>query len=165
MFSNINQVAMIKPSIKKLSQKKLVGISMEMSISNNRTRELWGILMPRRKEIQNPVNEDKISLQVYETSYFDTFNPNRNFTKWALIEVEDFDNIPEGMESFVLEDGLYAVFDHKGANMSIFQYIYGVWIPNSDYELDDRPHFEVLGENYRNNHPDSEEEIWIPIKS
>jgi len=25
-------------------------------------------------------------------------------------------------------------------------------------------HFELLGEKYKNNHPDSEEEVWIPIK-
>ncbi|MFM9945765.1 MAG: GyrI-like domain-containing protein, partial [Bacteroidia bacterium] len=42
--------------------------------------------------------------------------------------------------------------------------IYGTWIPNSEYNLDNRPHFEILGEKYKNNHPDSEEEIWIPIK-
>jgi AraC family transcriptional regulator len=26
---------------------------------------------------------------------------------------------------------------------------------------DDRPHFEILGDKYKNDHPDSEEEIWI----
>jgi AraC family transcriptional regulator len=37
-------------------------------------------------------------------------------------------------------------------------------LPNSAYALDDRAHFEVLGEKYKNNDPSSEEEIWIPIK-
>ena len=36
--------------------------------------------------------------------------------------------------------------------------------PNSDYKPDDRPHFELLGAKYKNDDPDSEEEIWIPIK-
>jgi AraC family transcriptional regulator len=31
------------------------------------------------------------------------------------------------------------------------------------FEVDDRPHFEILGIRYRNNDPNSEEEIWIPI--
>ena len=43
-----------------------------------------------------------------------------------------------------------------------FSNINGTWIAKSDYNLDDRPHFEVLGEKYIN--ADSEEEIWIPIK-
>ena len=35
---------------------------------------------------------------------------------------------------------------------------------HSEYEFDNRPQFEILGEKYKNNAPDSEEEIWIPIK-
>ena len=62
--------------------------------------------------------------------------------------------------------GLYAMFEYKGSSKdnSIFQYIYTSWLPNSTYVLDDRPHFEVLGKKYKNNDPNSEEEIWIPIK-
>jgi AraC family transcriptional regulator len=71
------------------------------------------------------------------------------------------------METFTLTSGLYAVFQYKGtANEAAgtFQYILGTWLPNSEYTLDSRPHFEILGEKYKNNDPDSEEEIWIPIK-
>ena len=58
------------------------------------------------------------------------------------------------------------IFDHKGSSSdhSIFEYIFSKWLPASKYEVDDRPHFEVLGLNYKNNDPESEEEIWIPIK-
>jgi AraC family transcriptional regulator len=71
------------------------------------------------------------------------------------------------MEMFILQGGLYAVFDYKGLNTdnSIFQYILGIWLPVSDYVLDNRPHFEVLCDKYKNNDPISEEEIWIPIKT
>lgn len=30
-----------------------------------------------------------------------------------------------------------------------------MWLPNSDYLLDDRPHFELLGDKYKNNDPNS----------
>jgi len=43
-------------------------------------------------------------------------------------------------------------------------YIMSQWLPNSKYILDHRPHFELLGAKYKNNSPDSEEEVWIPIK-
>jgi AraC family transcriptional regulator len=75
--------------------------------------------------------------------------------------------MPENMEGFTLMEGLYAVFLHKNAISTpekTFGFIYGAWIPNSEYELDNRPHFEVLGEKYRNNDISSEEEIWIPIR-
>jgi AraC family transcriptional regulator len=70
------------------------------------------------------------------------------------------------MEAFTLEGGLYAVFDYVGSSNdpSIFQYIFMTWVPNSEYDLDQRPHFEVLGENYKNNDLTSQEEIWIPIR-
>ena len=104
-------------------------------------------------------------MQIYDSSYYQNFNPENEFEKWATVEVKDFRNIPIGMKSFTLKEGLYAVFDYKGpsSDNSIFQYIFWKWLPNSSYQIDDRPHFEVLGKNYKNNDQNSEEEIWIPI--
>lgn len=47
----------------------------------------------------------------------------------------------------------------------IFICIFSDWLPKSDYELDERPHFEILDEKYKNDDPNSEEEIWIPIRN
>lgn len=154
------------PRIIHLEEKKLVGYSVQMSMVDNRTGEVWGRFAPSIKDIPNRLTDDKFSLQIYPESYFKQFNPNAEFEKWAAVEVEDFEHIPEGMHSFILEPGLYAVFDYKGSSTdkSIFQYIYSKWIPESEYELDERPHFEVLGSKYKNNDPESEEEIWIPIR-
>lgn len=156
----------LTPSIKTLTAKKLIGQKLEMSISENKTGQLWGGFAPRVQEIENRIDSDKFSLQVYPTDHFRVFDPTKTFVKWALVEVRDFGNIPQEMESFELEGGLYAVFDYKGSSSdsAVFQYIFTEWLPNSGYQLDNRPHFEVLGEKYRNNDPESEEEIWIPIK-
>jgi AraC family transcriptional regulator len=154
------------PRIKDLNEKKLIGKWLEMSLANNRTGELWASFMPSRRNISDTIDEDLISMQVYSSTHFSDFKPTNLFVKWAAVEVSNFDNPPEGMERFVLPGGLYAVFDYKGSSSdpSIFQYIFGTWLPDSDFVLDDRPHFEVLGKKYRNNDPASEEEIWIPIK-
>jgi AraC family transcriptional regulator len=155
---------MLIPRIQTLLPKKLIGKRLQMSFVNNRTPELWRSFMPRRKEIQNAVGTDLFSVQNYGSKNpFEDFNPETIFEKWATVEVIDFDNIPEGLEAFTLQEGLYAVFDYKGNSPEIFQYIFQTWLPNSDYELDRRPHFEILGEKYKNNDPDSEEQIWIPI--
>src|SRR5690606_5595612 len=157
----------MKPRIDTVSEKKLVGLRLIMSIVNNKTGELWKGFLPRRKEFTNNLTTDLISMSIYKPTYFAHFNPTNEFEKWAAVEVADFDNVPDDLETFVLPGGLYAVFDYKGLSTdnSIFRYIFGTWLPNSDYSLDDRPHFEVLGQKYRNNDPESEEEIWIPIKS
>ena len=91
---------------------------------------------------------------------------HQEFDKWAAVEVSKFDAITEGMESFILNEGLYAVFDYKGlsTDVQIFIYIFTEWLPNSNYLLDERPYFEILGSKYKNNDPESEEEIWIPVK-
>lgn len=156
----------MKPRVENLNEKKLIGRRMKMSPADNKTFQLWSEFMPRRKEITNKLNAELISMQIYT----DALKPDdftQEFEKWAAVEVSDFENIPEDMETFVLPGGLYAVFDYRGSSSDarIFQYIFGVWLPESEYLPDDRPHFEVLGEKYKNDDPDSEEEIWIPVKA
>jgi AraC family transcriptional regulator len=154
------------PRIENLTEKKLIGKRISMSLANNKTGELWQNFMPKRRIISNNVSNDLISLQVYKPTHFSDFKPDNEFEKWATVEVTNFDVVPVDMETFSLEGGLYAVFDYKGSGSdpSIFQYIFRTWLPVSDYMLDTRPHFEVLGDKYKNNDPSSEEEIWIPIK-
>ncbi|QEE50558.1 GyrI-like domain-containing protein [Flavobacterium alkalisoli] len=155
------------PSIKLIPYKKLVGLSLNMSFADNKTAELWRSFMPRRKEIANAISNDLYSLQVYSENFFSQFNPTTEFTKWALVEVTDFNEVPEGMQMFTLPEGQYAVFNYRGSSAKgaeVMGYILQEWLPQSGYQLDNRPHFEVLGEKYKNNSDESEEEIWIPIR-
>ena len=157
----------MKPRISVLSEKELIGIRIKMSSSANKTVELWKSFMPLRAEIKNNIGPDLYSIQIYDPLYFSNYNPDSEFEKWATVEVTDFDIVPSEMETIILPSGLYAVFLYKGAaskGSEIFQYIFGTWLPISEYMLDNRPHFEILGEKYKNDDPDSEEEIWIPIR-
>ena len=124
--------------------------------------------MPERRKVANTVSTDLFSIQVYNPSPSEeTFDGETEFEKWAAVEVHNFNSIPEEMESFTLSRGLYSVFLHKGAAITApqtFHYIFQEWLPGSNYLIDARPHFEILGEKYKNNDPDSEEEVWIPIK-
>jgi len=157
----------MEPRIEILQEKKLVGKRIVMSLSTDKTVDLWRSFMPMRKEIKNIIGNELYSMQVYSQTYFNDFNPNTEFEKWACMEVTDFDSIPNEMESFTLKGGLYAVFLHKGTaseGQKTFQYIFETWLPNSVYVLDNRPHFEILGAKYKNEDTDSEEELSIPIK-
>lgn len=161
-FTNI-----MEPRIEILAEKKLVGKSIKMSLTNNRTYELWSSFMPRRKEIPNTTDSLLYSMQVYDSGYFEKFDPNTEFTKWAAVEVSNSSDIPEGMQTYLLEGGLYAVFVHKGTPQTFPEtmgYILEQWLPQSAYQLDHREHFELLGEKYKTNDPNSEEEVWIPVK-
>jgi len=149
-------------------EKKLIGIRHKMGMAENKTRELWQRFMPRRQEIRNNLTQELISMQLFPPSFnFMDFDPEASFEKWAAVEVSDFDQVPQGMETFILQSGLYAVFEHKGGpatGYTTFRNIFENWLPASGYDVDNRPHFELLGEKYRNNDPESEEEIWIPVR-
>lgn len=154
---------MAQPEFRTLAKKKFIGVCLEMSLAENRTGELWRSFMPRLSEIETRVGNELYSLQVYDEDYFKKFSPMNEFEKWALAEVKNFSVIPDEMEPFELPGGLYAVFQHKGMGTEIFQYIFTEWLPKSEFQLDHRPHFEILGEKYKQGSPDSEEEIWIPV--
>jgi len=158
----------MQPILKVLAPKLLIGKRIETSQSNNKTSELWRDFMMRHKEIKNGIGADRYSMQLYSPSYFENYNADAVFEKWAAVEASDFKSVPDGMETYILEGGLYAVFLYKGAaseGAKTFQYIFGTWLPASDYMLDNRAHFEILGEKYKNESPDSEEEIWIPVRA
>jgi AraC family transcriptional regulator len=81
------------------------------------------------------LTNDLISMQVYKPTHFADFKPTNEFEKWATVEVTNFESVPTEMETFSLAGGLYAVFDYKGSSNdpSIFQYIFGTWLPSSEY--------------------------------
>lgn len=162
----MNAPKVITPRIALLPEKKLVGSRLIMSFADYKIGELWRSFTFRKSEIKNSITNDLISVVVYGPTHFKDFKPTNEFERWAALEVLDFDHVPKEMETFVLKTGLYAIFNYQGLSTdnSIFQYIFGIWLPSSEYELDDRPHFEFLGEKYKNNDPNSEEEIWIPIR-
>lgn len=157
----------MQPIIKTLTEKKLIGHSIEMSFIENKTFQLWSGFMPNRKEIKNTINSNLYSLEVYSENHFDNFDPNDKFQKWAAVEVSDYKDVPAEMKTLIVPDGLYAVFLHLGPATeahTTYNYIFAEWLPNSEYTVDDRPHFAVMNEKYKKDDPTSEEEIWIPIK-
>lgn len=155
----------MKPIIKTFPITKFIGMNSQFSYSDYRIGELLRKFMPRRNEIQNALGADLFNIQINPENF--DFNPQTEFVKWAVVPVSDFDFVPEGMQTLIVEEGLYAFFNLVGdaaKARETFGYIFGVWLPNSEYQLDNRPQFEILGEKYKSNSPDSEEEIWIPIK-
>ncbi len=158
----------MEPRITKINSKLLIGRRLRMSVANDRTVELWQSLMPRRSEIHQVANNFLYSVQVFDSEdYFSQFSPEAEFGKWAAVEVSDVADIPADMETLKIPEGNYAVFNYKGpasAALPFFRYIFQEWIPKSEYAVDNRPHFALMGEKYRGNSPDSEEEIWVPVR-
>ena len=157
----------MQPTFITLPSKIIAGVRLNMSFAQNKTGALWQSFMPRRTEIKNLVNASFYSLEVYPPGFFDDFKPTNEFEKWAGVEVKDDVEQPGGIELLTIPAGQYAVFTHRGpagAGPQTYQYIFGVWLPTSDYIIDDRPHFALMDEKYKHEQPDSEEDIYIPVK-
>lgn len=155
----------MNPQIKTFPTTKFIGKNLSFTYSNYRAFELWSSFMPRRKEVPNAIGTDLFNIQVNPIGF--SFGINEPFIKWAAVPVSNFDFVPKGMETLEISEGLYAVFQYKGDQSNaaaFFNAIYTEWLPASNYELDNRPQFEILGAKYKTNDPNSEEEIWIPVK-
>ena len=152
--------------IELLKAKKLVGICMKMSLSNNKTSELWQQFMHRRSEVKNRLTAEFISMQKYPVNW--NFSQDTLFEKWATVEVSSFTDVPANMGTYVLQGGKYAIFIHHGpasAAAKTMKYIFGQWLPKFEYRLADREHFEILPGDYNPVDPNASEEIWVPIKN
>lgn len=158
----------MQPIIKLISHKKFIGVSFKMSFATHNPFMLWNKFMPRRHEIKNAIGTELYSGEVYPPGFFENYNPNAAFQKWAAMEVTDFNSVPDGMETLTVPEGLYAIFIYKGTQQNasaFYTKVFTEWLPKSGYTLDDRPHFAVMGVKYKKDDPNSEEEIWIPVKS
>ena len=156
---------MRQPEICTIGKRTLIGMSAQMSMSQDSTAQLFGQFMPRREEIQHWANQNVYDLREYPYGYYESFDPTRTFIKWAAMQVIEVVGIPEGMEVYQLQGGTYAVFQYKGpmGDTAIYEYIFEKWLPYSGYTLDQRPHFDILGPNSNPQDPSSEQEVWIPI--
>ena len=145
----------------------LAGMFRPMTINRNSTTELWRDFMSRRGEIP-PVRPDLLwSVQFYPPGYFRRFDPDTEFERWAAQEIEGPESLPAGIDLLVVPPGLYAVFSFCGsiaAASEVFGHIYSNWLPSSPFDIDDRPHFELLGPKFDRDSDTSEEEIWIPVR-
>ncbi len=158
----------MKPKIQNIEEIKLIGMSINHSLSDNKTIELWQKFMPRKKEMSLLKNSWNYAIQQYDVQLkMQDFTFDTKFEIWAAVEMNSFENIPSGMNSLVIPAGQYAMFIHKG-NAQTFPksmaYIMNKWLPESEYKLDERAHFQIMKDEYLGeNNPNSEEEIWIPV--
>lgn len=153
--------------IEEFPGKLLAGKRMQMSFAGNQTFALWSSFMPHRKKISTAVGNELYSVEVYPERFFEPFDPHRPFEKWAAVAVPAADDLPDGMESLHVPPGRYAVFTYRGLPSQaegFYRAIFTEWLPQSGYRLAHRPHFALMGEKYKGESPDSEEEIWIPVE-
>lgn len=157
-----------EPRIIDFTEVRLIGLRSRMSFANDRTSELWREFRPLSSSIAGRIGSDMYSVKVYDASYsFSSFDPAAEYDKWAAVAVTDSAEVGDGMESLIVPEGMCVEFVHIGPASSAprtFGYIFGEWLPGSGYELDLRPHFEILPEGYDPFAKNATERVLIPIR-
>lgn len=159
----------MEPRIVEVAERKLVGMKTRTRLIDNQIPKLWQTFMPQRFAIKNSLLTGFFAVHERDAAVtFKNFTPATEYTSWATIEVSSHEQIPEGMEARTLSGGLYAIFIHKGPAQNFkatMDFIYGQWLPNSLYEMDNRDQFEIMAEDYLGpQHPEAKEEVWVPIR-
>lgn len=157
------------PRFEDLPPTHFIGLRSRMNHIHNTTHDLWSRFMPAHYAIENRKGTGFYDIAVYpDTSYFTVFDPSKYFEKWAAVAVDKpVGTLPEGMEGLDVQGGLYAVFTYRGRASEarkMFGYIFGEWMPGSEYTLDARPHLALMGPDYKREDPNSREEFWIPVQ-
>ncbi|SFR31481.1 AraC family transcriptional regulator [Robiginitalea myxolifaciens] len=159
----------LTPEIRTLPQTLLVGHYLEMNVLSDRTRELWMGFGPQIKQIAHRANPNRYSLEVYpDPDYFNDFDPNKKFQKWAAVAVTRAEDLPVGIEVLDLTEGQYAVFTYRqrmAPPQEFYRRIYMEWLPQSGLKLAHRPHIAIMGPEYDPTDPDSDETLWIPVQA
>ncbi|MEL7534017.1 MAG: GyrI-like domain-containing protein [Bacteroidota bacterium] len=158
----------MEPTIEDIEARKLIGLSMETSLSEQKTPELWRNFRQLAKQIVSPL-PGSYSVQVYPAgTQVQNFDPQLRFEKWAAVAVENWDTVPDGLATLLIPEGTYAKFMYRGPAPMVFKlmtYIFTDWLPRSGFRLAERPHFDFMPPEYKGPmHPEAEEEIWIPVE-
>lgn len=150
-----------------MSAKTLVGHRMMVTAATDNPVLLWRPFKMKLKEIGNVQTDRFYSVQTFEGEDLSRFDANTEFTKWAAVEVSEVGNIPEGMEVIRIPKGLYATLVHYGTAAEFQKttdFIYRHWLPESKYDLDDRPHLTIMPSDHRPDDPNAAELVCVPVK-
>ena len=143
---------------------KLVGIAKQYDNADLSLPKLWSAFRPYRDQIQNRVSDE--SFGIYEA--YQEHGDEVSFSYVCCAAVDNFEQVPEGMVTRELSEQLYARFIHKGSISDLdktLKYIWGSWLPKSDYEYEEKPDFELYPPGYNVMDPECEMALHIPIKA
>jgi AraC family transcriptional regulator len=138
---------------------KAVGLSYFGNNSKGEIPQLWQILNSRYKEIPN-----KSSSMLCYGICDDEMDSDGKFHYSACVEVDSFQDLPEGMETKIVPEGKYLVYTYMGELKDLGEFynnIFAKWVPSSGYEMDFRPQLELYDDRFMNN---GEFDIYVPIR-
>jgi AraC family transcriptional regulator len=150
----------MEPVIVERAAFTVVGLKYRGKNENNEIPQLWAAFHPRIGEIKNMVTDRVaygISANVDEST--------GEFDYIAGFEVSNAKDIAAGMVSFEVPGGRYAVFATTLPKIGeTFDNAYHTWLPEAGYQPTADPEFELYDEHFTIEDPNSEFDLYIPVK-
>ncbi len=149
----------MEPQFVSLPAFTLVGMMMCVRPGGKVPGQLWDEFGPRMGEIKHMAGP--------EMAYGLTANMDMasgEFDYMAGVQVSGTAEIPAGMVSYGVPAQTYAVFSCTLPTIrKVFDHIYGVWLPASEYARTAGPELELYGETFDPRDPASVFEVYIPV--
>lgn len=126
---------------------------------------LWQKFLPRLHEISNR-KDYALGICMSKHPSVEKVEGDK-FVYFASVPVFSLETVPEGMVACEIPAATYAKFTHKGPIADIkhtVEYIWGTWIPESGYELQDAVDFELYDDRFDPVTESGEVDIFVPIK-
>ncbi|MFQ5813600.1 MAG: GyrI-like domain-containing protein [Anaerolineae bacterium] len=150
----------MEPKIVERSAFTVVGMHYYGQNENNEIPQMWQEFGPRIQEIEHVVNPH-VAYGISDNMDEET----GEFDYVAGFEVSNAADIPEGMVSWEVPAGTYAVFTTTLPRIGeTFQHAYRTWMPEAGRQPTSGPDFELYDENFDPQDPNSEFEVCVPIK-
>ncbi len=142
---------------------KLVGIATRYDDEDLSLPRLWSAFQPYRDQIANRVGEEFFG--IYES--YEESDDSTTFVYICSVQVSGFSDVPEGMISRELPEQSYARFTHKGPIAQLedtLRYIWGSWLPGSEYDYAEKPDFELYPAGFNDADPENRLYLNIPVR-
>lgn len=160
------EVRAMEPNIADKPAIKAVGLAGEFSPETQpEIPALWRRFWARHKEIAAAVEGHTFGLCIGVDNGEDTF------TYAAALEVENLDNVPDGMQAFDLPPQTYAIFTVPLAGKEpigteigrAFRFIWNTWLPKSGYTFARAPEIEYYDRRFNADTLSGEIDLYIPV--
>lgn len=166
--SNKGDLDMKKPAFVPLDTMKIIGYAYKTSLNNERHyNEIPGFY----REFGEKERFMRIPNKLAPGMSFGiscSFEDNGDFSFLIGEEVQQFEEkLEDGFMNFEIPAGQYAEFEANGPAglvQEVRDFIYGTWLPNSNYERKEGPDFEVTDVINSTFPDDLRIKIYIPLK-
>jgi AraC family transcriptional regulator len=138
----------------------VVGVKYRGKNENQEIPDLWSEFGARFNDFKHRTEE--------ETAYgvMDNFDhASGEFDYVAAVSISSTEDQPRDLTLWDIPAQTYAVFATTLPKVKeTFDAIYGGWLPESDYQRPPGPEFELYDEGFDPKDPESQFDIYIPVK-